>query len=490
VLEVVPVAAEPVVPETLGRQIAASFKRFGEGDGMPVTPLELFCQLAADAPALTTGVMAPLSEVLEQAGFEVRSGHTAPVGTDWDAFFRLQRTASVAVSHGLSIDEGHALVAVCELCRLFRLGRLDEIDREMAGEIGGMLGDPELAEAFAAATVEHPDETMDFVARVRSAAPGRDRADLAWVESLVAGLAAAVERAEGCLREALAADPDHADALEDAAWYASDRGDAGRALRFLERMEDDSDEDRTDLLLRYAAPPGKMTGVGRNDPCPCGSGRKYKQCCLVSGGGRADHPLPDRVRWLWEKMRWWLDRAGYERRVLTAAMLLRGGRPVRDDEAFWVDFDIASSLVLIADGAIDEFLRQRGALLPDDERNLAFQWSLTDRSVHEVTAVRAGDGVTIRDLRTGDVLDVTERKGSTQLAVADLICAHPIFDGVGYQFVGGIVHVPLHFQQSLMGLFDEDAGSFELAGMLGAAQRLPDPVNIGRREPPLGTGAA
>jgi uncharacterized protein YecA (UPF0149 family) len=20
--------------------------------------------------------------------------------------------------------------------------------------------------------------------------------------------------------------------------------------------------------------------AGRNDPCPCGSGRKYKQCCL------------------------------------------------------------------------------------------------------------------------------------------------------------------------------------------------------------------
>jgi hypothetical protein len=22
--------------------------------------------------------------------------------------------------------------------------------------------------------------------------------------------------------------------------------------------------------------------VGRNDPCPCGSGRKYKRCCLLS----------------------------------------------------------------------------------------------------------------------------------------------------------------------------------------------------------------
>ncbi|CDR34047.1 Conserved hypothetical protein [Criblamydia sequanensis CRIB-18] len=23
--------------------------------------------------------------------------------------------------------------------------------------------------------------------------------------------------------------------------------------------------------------------VGRNDPCPCGSGKKYKQCCLKLG---------------------------------------------------------------------------------------------------------------------------------------------------------------------------------------------------------------
>jgi len=22
---------------------------------------------------------------------------------------------------------------------------------------------------------------------------------------------------------------------------------------------------------------------GRNDPCPCGSGKKYKQCCLLKG---------------------------------------------------------------------------------------------------------------------------------------------------------------------------------------------------------------
>jgi len=26
-----------------------------------------------------------------------------------------------------------------------------------------------------------------------------------------------------------------------------------------------------------------MSNIGRNDPCPCGSGKKYKRCCLVNG---------------------------------------------------------------------------------------------------------------------------------------------------------------------------------------------------------------
>ena len=25
--------------------------------------------------------------------------------------------------------------------------------------------------------------------------------------------------------------------------------------------------------------PKKVQKIGRNDPCPCGSGKKYKQCC-------------------------------------------------------------------------------------------------------------------------------------------------------------------------------------------------------------------
>lgn len=36
-----------------------------------------------------------------------------------------------------------------------------------------------------------------------------------------------------------------------------------------------------------------MSEISRNDPCPCGSGRKYKKCCL---GKDEDAPRQERVR--------------------------------------------------------------------------------------------------------------------------------------------------------------------------------------------------
>ena len=40
-------------------------------------------------------------------------------------------------------------------------------------------------------------------------------------------------------------------------------------------------EDITDLeiLLNWPQPREAEKKVGRNDPCPCGSGKKYKKCC-------------------------------------------------------------------------------------------------------------------------------------------------------------------------------------------------------------------
>ena len=46
-------------------------------------------------------------------------------------------------------------------------------------------------------------------------------------------------------------------------------------------VEADKPEDIWNVaeLLRGALPSSQSVGAGRNDPCPCGSGLKYKKCC-------------------------------------------------------------------------------------------------------------------------------------------------------------------------------------------------------------------
>lgn len=35
--------------------------------------------------------------------------------------------------------------------------------------------------------------------------------------------------------------------------------------------------------------------IGRNDPCPCNSGRKYKKCCLNKMGAFSERPIPPEI---------------------------------------------------------------------------------------------------------------------------------------------------------------------------------------------------
>src|SRR5713101_9016685 len=56
-------------------------------------------------------------------------------------------------------------------------------------------------------------------------------------------------------------------------------------------VEPDVPEDVSDVrqLLAPAPEPGiarPRPAVGRNARCPCGSGRKYKKCCLTAAAGR------------------------------------------------------------------------------------------------------------------------------------------------------------------------------------------------------------
>ena len=65
------------------------------------------------------------------------------------------------------------------------------------------------------------------------------------------------------------------DRLNEIATLCNDRG-----LKFIIGLEPDKPEDISDIERRLNPPsPNFAIHIGRNEPCPCGSGKKYKKCC-------------------------------------------------------------------------------------------------------------------------------------------------------------------------------------------------------------------
>ncbi len=55
---------------------------------------------------------------------------------------------------------------------------------------------------------------------------------------------------------------------------------SARGWHCIAGVEPDEAEDISDFeRLMNPVPPARSQKVGRNDPCPCGSGKKYKRCC-------------------------------------------------------------------------------------------------------------------------------------------------------------------------------------------------------------------
>jgi SWIM/SEC-C metal-binding protein len=54
-----------------------------------------------------------------------------------------------------------------------------------------------------------------------------------------------------------------------------------KGWKYTIELEPDKPEDTTQLELLLNPPQPKIAEkkIGRNDPCPCGSGKKHKKCC-------------------------------------------------------------------------------------------------------------------------------------------------------------------------------------------------------------------
>ena len=319
-----------------------------------------------------------------------------------------------------------------------------------------------------------PAPIPEVFATLARAATGASLASVHTLAAIGAEHDGDVPAAEQHLELAVEADPTHAVAIDRLAWYASDRGDAAKATRLWSRLTGPSIEHALHELRPFTRT-GSGRGRGRNEPCWCGSGRKYKHCHI---GQPEPAPLPDRVGWLCRKAIQYLERRGPATWATTydIALTLADHDPDRLPGVF--EDPLVLDLTLTEGGWFQEFLADRGSLLPDDEALLAASWLTRDRTVYEVEDAEPGAGVTVRDLRSGEVLEVRERSFSRQAQARMLVCARAVPDGETNQFVGAVLAVPVGHEAYLLDVLDDG----DPAGIVDWVASLSRPPRLHTRE--------
>jgi len=198
-----------------------------------------------------------------------------------------------------------------------------------------------------------------------------------------------------------------------------------------------------------------VSEIGRNDPCPCGSGRKYKKCCLAKDApARGVFTAAERQSAL-EGLFRFSRRAELDEAHAVASTVFWGDwmegctedelrEAMRLDESetaylewFAFDFRLANGRTLA-----EEFLaRERRGLRSGEVRYLE-RMRLSHLRLYEISRVRPEEGFDLTDLWTGDRLRVRERLGTRQLVPWDLLGARvmlghagvPVLDGLPYLY--------------------------------------------------------
>jgi SEC-C motif len=440
-------------------------------------------------PTLFTDPLPPLSEIMEDYGLAHRDEWLAPSGFDFDRWQFERRCELLAERHGLDLDDALVLAALVKLYDqmsrfLVEADDEGEVDADEAldadesiqlpradgsfgvvGELGSELVDPLLAELLVAETVGAGRGSAAalglFAEKMESRVPRAARVAWRWLRAVALERIGDIEETERELLAAETMDPDWPLPLIDLARIASDRGDVERGLGLLRRAGVGPDHPLVILLEAHRVEPRR--DLGRNEPCWCGSGRKYKKCHL----GREQLELSERVNWLYEKAAQYVHIAGWQELVAEVGYeRYRHTHDLADALAAGMADELVMDAVLFEGGAFAEFLQVRGSLLPDDERLLAEQWLLVDRSVLEVDSVNRGESVTVRDLRSGDIHEVRERTASRQLKPGQLICARVLPAGDSMQFFGGVEPIALHERDPLIDVLDTEPDPVELVAVL------------------------
>lgn len=198
-----------------------------------------------------------------------------------------------------------------------------------------------------------------------------------------------------------------------------------------------------------------MSKISRNDPCPCGSGRKYKKCCLAK-----DDLLESRRRdgeRAAQTALAWLDATYPEESALAYQEGFLGDMSEEDLESL-DEFPsglqsmviINSSEWILADGdliidgtrrrVLDLVLGPGGPLLPAQGREWLKALGESPMSMYEAREVKPGEGLRVVDLLdpAAEPFWVRERSGSKCLTRWDVFGARLARQDDAWVFSGAI----------------------------------------------------
>ena len=218
-----------------------------------------------------------------------------------------------------------------------------------------------------------------------------------------------------------------------------------------------------------------MGKVGRNTPCPCGSGKKYKKCCQKSSSEPIDY--------LWRKL------SDLDRNL--SNQLARYSRKIYNEEApraAWDDFvNYQDDKSFDLDSIHDQFFfywylynwRPEPEYLEEDsevdldhlpviaesylakhKRNLSelectYIQLICDQnySFHEVIECKQGEGFTLRDILLEKETYVMERSGSENTQKSDILFGRVIqYEHVGLLIGCGAVMIPPSYKPLIIDL--------------------------------------
>ncbi len=428
-------------------------------------PFELLLGVRLLEPDLFARTVSPLSELLTRAGIEVREEWVGWADQAWVTpreQAQQKRYEGVLQSPDLERccrDELRFAYEASQTWDGSPLGR-SEADRIAKALDHGPVPDYlwEIASLWAQTELgPWTDAVADSAADTS--------AGLRYLCALVADARNEPRTAIEHLQRAYSLEPDQSAVILMLAGLRADEGDGHGAASLLGRLG----VARDDQLFKDFAPQiVAFAGIGRNERCPCGSGRKFKACC-----DRSPQPasLITRLRWLLPRASRFVGQRDGELLFSFAERLGSAHRAQGDPTTVVLT---ALELVLFDLGHLAHYLRARGELLAEDERDIAWTWVDEKPRLLEVVSTVPGESFEALDLRSGDRLVVADAAASRSVAIGQSVFLRALPVGPEWLIAGVVLVVSLQARSFVLEKLDGPfyvSTYFEILGGLTA-----DPV--------------